>query len=156
MHHMVNCLFVRQVRDCEFPWLEGAMFSPNDRGGWRIRLRVVKQADWKQKIAEAERQSEQAGTPQSQQDAARRAANLTIASANDYTSLARLLCWYGNGAPRVDKPLACHYYCDNPICLNPKHLSWGSADDNVGHREWHREKAKGMHPEEACPPKYFD
>ena len=28
------------------------------------------------------------------------------------------------------RELACHFACDNPLCLNPSHLHWCSAQDN--------------------------
>lgn len=32
----------------------------------------------------------------------------------------------------VDKtPLQVLHSCDNPVCCNPRHLRWGTADDNV-------------------------
>ena len=49
----------------------------------------------------------------------------------------QLLCWYQEGPPTGDKNQACHFYCGEKRCLNPRHLCWGSARDNRYHKWWH-------------------
>ena len=66
-----------------------------------------------------------------------------------------LVCWWFHGAPpAADKVVACHYYCNKSLCLNPLHLCWGSHDDNAYHSKWHHDKKKGAHNGEVAPQKF--
>ena len=42
----------------------------------------------------------------------------------------RMVCEDAHGPAPADKPLAIHS-CDNPPCVNPAHLRWGSKSDNA-------------------------
>lgn len=43
------------------------------------------------------------------------------------------VCLRAHGTPPTDKPWACHG-CDNPRCINWRHLRWGSPQDNSDDR----------------------
>ena len=53
-----------------------------------------------------------------------------------------LLCWWAHGPPPAGKKLACHSVCDNKLCLNPHHLSWGDQKANAEQAHLHRAHAK--------------
>ena len=46
------------------------------------------------------------------------------------TSAIRVMMVMKTGEPPDDDLLVLHA-CDNPICVNPAHLRWGTAQDNV-------------------------
>ena len=54
----------------------------------------------------------------------------------------QVLCWYQEGSPKGDRNQACHYYCGDQHCLNPRHLSWGNHRDNSYHKWWHEANRK--------------
>ena len=148
---------VLQVTECDYPWLVGAVFSPHQKGRWRVRLRkVLKPQQWQDKIDVAEVERLSANTPELQEDAARLEANLKKAKRQAYTSLSHLLSWYGNGAPTMPGDMACHYKCDKHLCLNPHHISWGDHTDNAGHKKWHHANKTGQHGKGATCPKNAD
>jgi len=43
----------------------------------------------------------------------------------------RIACERAHGPAPIDKPFACHYVCGRPVCVNPRHLRWGSVQDNA-------------------------
>lgn len=47
-----------------------------------------------------------------------------------------------DGRPRIPGTFALHS-CDNPPCCNPKHLRWGTADDNIKDRDSRSRTARG-------------
>lgn len=53
-------------------------------------------------------------------------------------TLAALVCWWAYGKPRYGHDQATHFACDQPRCLNPRHLGWGTAADNSSHAKHHR------------------
>lgn len=66
-----------------------------------------------------------------------------------------LVCWWAHGPPCEGKDRACHFHCNRSLCLNPEHLSWGSAADNNYHTQWHKDKKRRRaHLDEVAPPKY--
>ena len=46
----------------------------------------------------------------------------------------RLICEHYHGPQPNDRPCALHT-CDNPPCINPDHLYWGSKNDNARDRD---------------------
>jgi NTP pyrophosphatase (non-canonical NTP hydrolase) len=59
----------------------------------------------------------------------------------------RVLCALAHGEPPTDKHVACHA-CGNPICVNPKHLYWGTAHDNAADKIKHGNQTSGTkHPD---------
>lgn len=62
-------------------------------------------------------------------------------------------------SPQPPGLICCHYRCDNKLCLNPKHLCWGTHEDNAYHRRWQSRngclqnlhKSSQSHPERHRP-----
>lgn len=46
----------------------------------------------------------------------------------------RIVCEAVHGPPEGEKSLACHL-CRNRHCINPRHLKWGTAKDNMDDRD---------------------
>ena len=43
----------------------------------------------------------------------------------DHIGVHRLVCWWAWGPPpSQDFNECCHFACDKPLCLNPRHLRW--------------------------------
>ena len=45
------------------------------------------------------------------------------------TTVARVVCQYKYGIPLAH--LVAMHSCDNPACVNPDHISWGTQSDNI-------------------------
>ena len=76
-----------------------------------------------------------------------------IALSHPNMNVHRLIAFWANGKPPAGKQLACHYYCGEKLCLNPRHISWGSDSDNAYHKSWHHDN-KTVHCVEPCPSKH--
>ena len=64
----------------------------------------------------------------------------------------QIMCWLANGPPPLGKSMACHYKCDESLCLNPHHLSWGDQADNHYHLTYHTERrVYHLHQDEDGP-----
>jgi|KBSMisStandDraft_5_1062788.scaffolds.fasta_scaffold103331_3 hypothetical protein len=63
-----------------------------------------------------------------------------IALAGKPQLVPRLVCFQVYGPPQDDRLMALHS-CDNPSCINPRHLRWGTQTDNM-YDMWDR----GRHP----------
>jgi HNH endonuclease len=58
-----------------------------------------------------------------------------------YEQVCRLALWcYVGPPPHVN--MVCMHLCDNPCCINPKHLYWGTYSDNAYAREANKKKRK--------------
>lgn len=53
-----------------------------------------------------------------------------------------LVCELAHGKPEQDDPEACHS-CRNPPCVNPRHLRWGTRQDNVDDMLIHGSRRRG-------------
>ena len=57
-------------------------------------------------------------------------------------TLPALICWWAYGKPRDGLDTATHFVCDQPRCLNPRHLGWATNADNSSHAAHHRRTLK--------------
>ena len=139
-------------------WLEGATFGVVGRRYWGVTLSSAHTTQdniqwWKHESDRALALS-QTGPSSTTPPLCNDASLLLEAGKTGPTYVHHLLTYWMRGAPPGNKIQACHFHCDQPLCLNPHHLSWGDHADNAMHNKWlsdnKKDKKRKGHPPMHC------